>query len=108
MQTKESGCTQRYKTFRRTKLDSNTKNAIASVVSGLGYKEKKDEIYCKEFKEVDLNIGGKDSVRKFNVGDSIKFKDGRTGIVEDYDEKYFYIKDSNANIVKIVKDENCD
>lgn len=40
---------------------------------------------------------------KLNVGDSIKFKDGRTGIVEDYDEKYYYVKDNNTNIIKIKK-----
>ena len=47
-------------------------------------------------------------MKKFNVGDSVKFKDGRTGIVEDYDDKFYYIKDNNTNIVKIkknVKDE---
>ncbi len=43
-------------------------------------------------------------MKKYNVGDSVKFKDGKTGIVEDYDDKYFYIKDSNANSVKICKD----
>ena len=51
--------------------------------------------------------GGK-KMKKFNVGDSIKFKDGRTGIVEDYDEKYFYIRDNNENIVKILKDNQND
>lgn len=47
-------------------------------------------------------------MKKFNVGDSVKLKDGRVGVVEDYDEKYYYIKDANTNIVKIrknVKDE---
>lgn len=46
---------------------------------------------------------------KLTVGDSIKFKDGRTGIIEDYDEKYFYVRDNNANTVKVskcVKDED--
>lgn len=48
-------------------------------------------------------------MKKFNVGDSVKLKDGRVGVVEDYDEKYYYIKDANTNIVKIrknVKDED--
>jgi len=43
--------------------------------------------------------------KQLNVGDSVKFKDGRTGIVEDYDDKYFYVKDNNANTVKIIKDD---
>ena len=43
-------------------------------------------------------------MKKFNVGDSVKLKDGRVGIVEDYDEKYYYIKDANTNVVKILKD----
>ena len=42
--------------------------------------------------------------KKYGIGDSVKFKDGRVGIVEDYDEKYYYIKDNNTNIVKILKD----
>ena len=45
-----------------------------------------------------------DSKPKYLVGDSVKFKDGRTGIVEDYDEKHLYVRDNNANIVKIFKD----
>ena len=43
-------------------------------------------------------------MKKLNVGDSVKLKDGRVGIVEDYDEKYYYIKDANTNIVKVLKD----
>ena len=38
------------------------------------------------------------------VGDSIKFKDGRTGIVEDYDDKFYYVRDNNTNLVKVKKD----
>ena len=45
----------------------------------------------------------KKKMKKLNVGDSISFKDGRKGIVEDYDKKYYYVKDNNANIVKITK-----
>ena len=47
-------------------------------------------------------------MKKLNVGDSINFKDGKTGIVEDYDDEYFYVKDNNTNIIKIkkIKDDN--
>ena len=41
--------------------------------------------------------------KKRAVGDSINFKDGRIGVIEDYDENYYYVKDSNANVVKIKK-----
>ena len=36
-----------------------------------------------------------------NVGDSIEFEDGRTGIVEDYDDEYLIVRDNNDNINKI-------
>lgn len=45
-------------------------------------------------------------MKKFNVGDSVKLKDGRVGIIEDYDDKYYYIKDANTNIVKALKDDD--
>ena len=46
-------------------------------------------------------------MKKFNVGDSVKFKDGRTGKVVDYTDTHYIVKDSNGNQVKIkmVKDE---
>jgi len=46
-------------------------------------------------------------MKKFNVGDSVKFKDGRTGIVEECTDTHYIVKDSNGNQVKIkmVKDE---
>ena len=48
-----------------------------------------------------------DSKKKLTVGDSINFKDGRTGIVEDYDDRYYYVRDNNSNLIKIkMKDEN--
>ena len=37
------------------------------------------------------------------VGDSIKFKDGRIGVVEDYDDKFYYVRDNNTNLVKVKK-----
>ena len=43
-------------------------------------------------------------MKKLTVGDSVKFKDGRTGIIEDYDDKYYFIKDSNGNHCKIVNE----
>lgn len=41
--------------------------------------------------------------RIMQVGDSIEFKDGRTGIVEDYDDKFYYVRDNNTNLVKVKK-----
>lgn len=41
---------------------------------------------------------------KLNVGDSVNFKNGKTGIVEDFDDKYLYVRDQNGAAVKIIKD----
>lgn len=41
---------------------------------------------------------------KLNVGDSVNFKNGKTGIVEDFDDKYLYVRDQNGATVKIIKD----
>ena len=50
-----------------------------------------------------------DSKKKLTVGDSINFKDGRTGIVEDYDDRYYYVRDNNSNLIKIkMKDDKQD
>lgn len=40
-------------------------------------------------------------MKKLSVGDSVKFKDGRTGIVEDCTDTHYIVKDSNGNQVKI-------
>lgn len=45
-------------------------------------------------------------MKKYNIGDSVKFKDGRIGIVEDYDNKYYYVKDDNTNVHKVIKDRS--
>lgn len=40
--------------------------------------------------------------KEYGIGDSINIGN-ITGIIEDYDDKYFYVRDSNANTVKIKK-----
>lgn len=44
-------------------------------------------------------------MKKLSVGDSIKLKNGRNGIIEDYDNNYWYVRDNNSNLVKILKDD---
>lgn len=43
---------------------------------------------------------------KYNIGDSVKFKDGRTGIVEDYDSLCYFVRDNYGNVCRIKKNKN--
>lgn len=38
------------------------------------------------------------------IGDSVELKNGRTGIIEDYDDTNFFVKDSNGASYKVKKD----
>ena len=39
--------------------------------------------------------------KTYFVGDSVNFKNGETGIIEDYNDKYVYIRDNNLRLHKI-------
>ncbi len=42
--------------------------------------------------------------KKYSIGDSVEFKDGRVGTVSEYDEKFYYITDQNGVECKLAKD----
>lgn len=44
-------------------------------------------------------------LKKYNVGDSIKLQNGIMSVIEDYDDKYFYVRDEHSNMHKILKDD---
>jgi len=59
--------------------------------------------YCDKYYKGQIDSKPKKRKIIMQVGDSIEFKDGRIGIVEDYDDKYYYVKDNNTKIIKILK-----
>lgn len=46
-------------------------------------------------------------MKRYKIGDSVNLKSGRTGIIEDYDKDYYYVKDTQGctRKVKKIKDD---
>ena len=42
-------------------------------------------------------------MKNYNIGDSVKLKSGKVGVIEDYDNDFYYIKDNNCNMIKVKK-----
>ena len=65
--------------------------------------EEVDMNYEEDTSTWDSKRKGKKNIKKYNVGDKVNLKSGKVGVIEDYDDNYYYIKDNNCNVIKVKK-----
>ena len=67
----------------------------------------RDEIHAIPNNQIEDSLKeGEKRMKKYNIGDSVKFKDGRKGVIFDCDEKYYYAEDNQGCTRKIAKAED--